>query len=108
MEYGTGPERWWGRMEAWEPSASRDSERKIVSGLQNSEDAGLKWFDARPHPGPLPQGEGETLPVPWQDVALLIQGNRGESSDGKVNSTENSEEPNRKPETRLVNPGKPC
>jgi hypothetical protein len=55
--------------------------------------SGVKWFDARPHPGPLPQGEGETLPVLWQNVALLIQEHRGKSSGGKVNSTENSEEP---------------
>jgi len=30
--------------------------------------------------------------VLWQNVALLIQGNRGKSSGGKVNSTENGEE----------------
>jgi len=31
--------------------------------------------------------------VLWQNVAMLIQENRGKSSGGKVNSTENSEEP---------------
>jgi hypothetical protein len=35
----------------------------------------------------------KTLPALWQNVTLLMPGNRGESSDGKVNSTENSEEP---------------
>jgi hypothetical protein len=41
--------------------------------------------------------------VLWQNVAVLIQGNRGKSSGGKVNSTENSEEPN----SRLQTPEKP-
>jgi hypothetical protein len=30
--------------------------------------------EARPHPGPLPRGEGETLPAAWRNVALSIQG----------------------------------
>jgi hypothetical protein len=27
----------------------------------------MKVIFARPHPGPLPQGEGETLPAPWRN-----------------------------------------
>jgi hypothetical protein len=37
-----------------------------ISSLEVMELYGAKWFNARPHPGPLPQGEGETLPASWR------------------------------------------
>jgi len=38
-----------------------------------AEDTGIKWFNARPHPGPLPPGEGETLPALWRNGAFQVQ-----------------------------------
>jgi hypothetical protein len=49
----------------------------LASMFHGTEGAGLKQFNARPHPGPLPQGEGETLPALRRNGHCEIKGISG-------------------------------
>ena len=42
--------------------------------LETDDGAGNNWFNARPHPGPLPRGEGETFGASGRNVASWFMG----------------------------------
>jgi len=53
-------------------------QRGAITSLKAGESSWNNLFYARPHPGPLPRGEGETVAAFWQKVASWFMGSRRE------------------------------